>query len=206
MRQGMRRRTFLLAALPLWGRDLSGVENWVAADGSEFPYSSWKVEGGVFQTIGGLSTFQDIKTREVYRDFEFSFEFKLLEGGNSGVKYCLEKSDRWQPKGAAGFHIRARGLEFQLIDDKGHPDAQKGAVKQCGALYNAVGTLKAAVVKLGDFNSAKLVHKGLEIEHWINGECLVRHKIEAGQNRDSSVSLQNHANDVWFRGLSINSL
>lgn len=202
----MRRRTFLLAALPVWGKDLSAVENWVAADGSEFPYTSWKAAGGVFQTIAGLGAFQDIKTREVYKDFRFSFEFKLLAGGNSGVKYCLEKSDRWQPKGETGFHIRARGLEFQLIDDKEHPDAQKGAVKQCGALYNQVGTLKPTALRLGEFNTALLVHRGLEIEHWINGECLVRHTLGAGQNRESSISLQNHANEVWFQRLKVEPL
>ena len=126
------RRGFLLTPIAA----VATSDEWVAADGSEFPLSSWKVTHDGFQSIGGLKTFQDIKTVRLYEDFEFTFEWKMLPEGNSGVKYQMERWDKWQPKGLEGFHIRARGAEMQLVDDAANPDALKGPLKQCGSLYN----------------------------------------------------------------------
>jgi len=177
------------------------LEDWVAADGSEFPHSSWKVDAEGLQAIGGLKTFQDIKTVKLYEDFVFEFEWKMLAEGNSGVKYQLEKFDRWQPKGLEGFHIRARGPEMQLVDDARNSDAQKGPLKQCGSLYNFLPAAKPATMRIGEFNTAKLVVRGMRAEHWINGEKLVDYELKS--KRASAIALQNHACDVWFRNLRI---
>lgn len=190
-------RRFLLLA-PFAVADLN---DWVAADGSAFPSASWQLEDGCLKAIGGLATFQDIKTRKLYDDFVFSFEFKLLRAGNSGVKYQIEKWDRWQPKGMEGFHIRARGPEMQLSDDAANEDALKSPVKQCGALYNFIAPIHPARVQVGEFTAAKIVKRGLDVEHWIGGERLVSYRL-AG-SKVSAIALQNHACDVWFRDIKI---
>ena len=191
------RRAILLA--PFAAIDLS---EWVAADGSDFPSTSWKAEDGCLKAIGGLATFQDIKTRKLYEDFELSFEFRMPKGGNSGVKYQIEKSDKWQPKGLEGFHIRARGPEMQLSDDQENDDARKSLLKQCGALYDKIAPLHPANVNIGGFTTARLVKHGVGVEHWIGGEMLVSYKLVA--SKPSSIALQNHASEVWFRNLKIN--
>jgi len=177
------------------------LEDWVAADGSAFPSSSWKMTADGLQSIGGLKTFQDIKTVKIYENFDFTFEWKMMPEGNSGVKYQIEKSDKWQPKGLEGFQIRSRGAEMQLIDDVGHPDAQKGLVKQCGSLYNHIAAEHRAKVRLGEFNTARLLVRGLHVEHWINEERLVSYELQSV--KPSAISLQNHACDVWFRKIKI---
>jgi hypothetical protein len=192
----MTRRSLLMMPLVALG-----TQDWVAADGSEFPHASWKVNEDGLQAVGGLKTFQDIKTVKLYEDFVFEFEWKMLAEGNSGVKYQLEKFDRWQPKGLEGFHIRARGPEMQLVDDARNADAQKGPLKQCGSLYNTVATIKPAQIRIGEFNTARLVVRGMRAEHWINGEKLVDYELKS--KRPSAISLQNHACDVWFRNLRI---
>lgn len=171
------------------------LEDWVAADGSAFP-SSWKLTEDGLQSIGGLKTFQDIKTVKLYEDFDFTFEWKMMPLGNSGVKYQIEKSDKWQPKGLEGFHIRARGAEMQLSDDSGF-----GALQQCGSLYNRQAAVKQAKVRMGEFNTARLLLRGLHVEHWINEERLVAYELKSV--KPSAISLQNHACDVWFRKLKI---
>lgn len=178
-----------------------GAEEWVAADGSEFPHGSWKRTDGSLQAIGGLKTFQDIKTVKLYEDFEFTFEWKMLAKGNSGVKYQLERWDKWQPKGLEGFHIRARGAEMQLVDDTSNSDAKKGPLKQCGSLYNFVAADHPAKIAIGEFNTAKLVVHGTRAEHWINGDRLVAYELKS--KKPSAIALQNHACDVWFRKLKI---
>lgn len=178
-----------------------GAEEWVAADGSAFPHESWKVTAEGIQAVGGLETFQDIRTVREFEDFELEFEWKMMPEGNSGVKYQIEKSDKWQPPGKKGFNIRARGAEMQLVDDEQNADAQKGGVKQCGALYNKIAPVKRASVRMGEFNTARIVLQGMRVEHWINGEKLVSYEL--AQKRKSAISLQNHACDVWFRKIRI---
>jgi hypothetical protein len=192
----MLRRQLLLAAFA--GKKLE--DDWCAADGGEFPYESWRVEDGILRSVGGLETFQDIKTRRQYWDFEFAFEWKMLVPGNSGVKYQLERWDSWVPKGAKGRHVRARGPEMQLGEEAGTADARK----QCGALYGKIAAERAAVVRWGEFNSGMLRKKGLEVEHWINGMRLVSYRLEA--DKESAIALQNHRCDVWFRGLQVREL
>lgn len=200
-----RRLLIAAAASPLFAAaptDLGRKELWCAADGSAFPDTSWKLNGATFQTIPNLETFQDIRTRGEWANFEFTFEWKMQEGGNSGVKYLIEKSDRWQPKGKQGFHIRARGHEFQLIDDDRHEDAKKGALKQCGSLYNTYPTVKKAPHKIGEWNQGKLVKNGRMVEHWVNGERLLRYTLERDYPA-TAISLQNHSDEVWFRSLAL---
>ena len=180
------------------------LEDWVAADGSSFPHSSWRIEDGCLKSIGGLPTFQDIKTVKLYDDFEFSFDWRMSKAGNSGVKYQLERWDKWQPKGLEGFHIRARGPELQLVDDNDNPDAQIGPLKQCGSLYNTIPAAHKAKFRVDEFNTARLTKRGLKVEHWINEALLVSYNLK--ECHPSAIALQNHACDVWFRNLKITAL
>jgi len=173
----------------------------VAADGSPFPHASWQVTSEGLQSIGGLKIFQDIKTVKLYEDFEFSFEWKMQAEGNSGVKYQLVRWDKWQPPGLEGLHIRARGQEMQLVDDAANPDAKKGPLKQCGSLYNFIAADHPARIAMDEYNTAKLVVKGMRTEHWINGERLVAYELKS--KKPSAIALQNHACNVWFRKLRI---
>jgi hypothetical protein len=193
----MTRRSLLVAALQEPAPDLSRLDEWCAADGSPFPESSWKFENGVFSAIGGLEVFQDIRTRRSFSDFEFRFTFTLARGGNSGVKYLIDKSDAFRG------HIRARGKEFQLIDDENNPDADRPD-HRCGALYNIAAPTVRAPFRAGEPAEARLVRRGSYIEHWINGTRVLAHDLPASDaSRMTSISLQNHKSDCEFRQLRI---
>lgn len=192
----MTRRSLLLAALQNSEVDLCLREEWCAADGSAFPETSWRVMPGGLAAVGGLEVFQDIRTRRVFQDFEFSFEFTLEAGGNSGVKYLIEKSDAFRG------HIRARGKEFQLIDDSS-PAADRPE-HRCGALYNVAGPEHAAHFRPGQAASAKLVRRRGSVEHWVNGELLLRYSLtEVEAQRPTALSLQNHKSNIEFRRLRV---
>ena len=45
---------------------------------------------------------QDIRTADSFPSFDLQFDWKLLAGGNSGVKYLIQRVDEWTNK-AAGF-------------------------------------------------------------------------------------------------------
>ena len=68
------------------GKDAS---QWTGGVGEAFPSSAWKVEDGTLHTV--LGSGRNLFSRKQYTDFDLTWEWKLTEGGNSGVKYqCVE--------------------------------------------------------------------------------------------------------------------
>jgi len=72
------------------GKDLSG---WRSANQQTPPAQGWKVENGVLQVLpedkaSGLR-WGDLLTVKNFTSFELTFDFKLTEGANSGVKYFV---------------------------------------------------------------------------------------------------------------------
>ena len=127
-------------------RPLSGIAN-----GKWFPLPPED------QKLGGGG---DIATVKKYRDFVFSFDFRLTAAANSGVKYFLDET---QNGGSCE--------EYQILEN-GHPDSSKGVNgnRKAASLYdiypaNADGLLKG----VGQWNSGKVVARGNTVEHWLNG-------------------------------------
>lgn len=110
------------------GRDASG---WRGTESESFPSGCWKVEDGCLRTKVGpeVKIREDLVSRETFRDFEMSFEFRLSAAANTGVKYLVQKHIP-----LSSGHDYAVGFEMQLIDDNGHPDARR-AERRAGAMY-----------------------------------------------------------------------
>ena len=64
------------------------TEGWTGLHGNPFPEGHWVVEDNCLKTAPGPYR-ADIITEEMFNDFEFSYEWKVPPGGNSGVKYEL---------------------------------------------------------------------------------------------------------------------
>ncbi len=64
------------------------TKGWTGLYGNPFPEGHWVVEDNCLKTAPG-SYRGDIITEELFDDFEFSCEWKVPPGGNSGVKYEL---------------------------------------------------------------------------------------------------------------------
>jgi hypothetical protein len=178
------------------GRSSTG---WLEVTGLPFP-DSWTIEDGCLKTKTNPDAFQDLRTREVFGSFELRFDWKISRGGNSGVKYFVVKTDRWHSRTGQGFHARARGAEYQLIDDNSEPDAKKKA----GALYGVQAPVKLAARPMGEFNESRLVVLGTHVEHWLNGEKVLEY--EASQAPRSFLSLQHHNSEVWFKNVKLRTL
>jgi hypothetical protein len=230
-------RAFLLSliALPLLAADLPNTlteaeksagwillfdgktsAGWLEVTGLPFPADSWKIEDGSLRALNPGHGFQDLRSEIVPRSFEFQFDWKIAQGGNSGVKYLVQKTDRWT--NAEGLQARARGLEYQLFDDAS--DASLDPRKHCGALYDAIAPSHPAARPAGEFNHSVLIVRGSHVEHWLNGQKVVEFetgsplvhavilKLAAGKPTvtESFLSLQNHGTPVWFRNLKLRRL
>lgn len=207
----MRLLGLLLTAGSLSGQwvslfDGKTTDGWLEITGDAFPRQSWTIEDGCLKAVPNPDGFQDIRTVATFRSFELEFAWRISAGGNSGVKYLIHKVDKWQSKTGKGYQARARGFEYQLVDDATNDDAKKDPRHRAGALYSRVAPSQAAARPAGEFNQSRLVVRGRHIEQWLNGVKVVELEAEERELRESPISLQNHASEVWFRNLRIRRL
>ena len=121
--------------------------------GKPFPAQSWRIEDGCLRAFDAGHGFQDLRTQSEFgKAFEFQFEWKIGRGGNSGVKYFVQKVDDWA--NAKGRQARARGFEYQLFDDAAEPTHD--VRKITGSLYEAVPPMKTVAKPGGKFNRSMI--------------------------------------------------
>jgi hypothetical protein len=161
------------------------------------PGDSWAIEDGCLKTRLKPRIEEDLVSAETYRDFEFKFDWRISKGGNTGVKYRIQrllfvdstktqtgpggfegmlgreianpKADRAKLAPTAKAFEYVIGFEFQLLDDERHPDAKKDESHKTGALYSMIPPSAHPARPAGDWNQSRLVVKGDHVEHWING-------------------------------------
>ncbi len=192
------------------GKTLSG---WVTPDGQ--PASAgWEVTDGVLHLVGKGSGM--ILTDQEYRDFDLRFEWKITEGGNSGIKYRVKR-----------YGGAILGIEYQLLDDLKHSEGKigKGSTGSLYALYAPVSEENQLPARPpGEFNESRIVVRGHRITHWLNGTKLVsvhvgnanwharvaeskfKDREGFGENRSGLIMLQEHGSEVWFRNITIKQL
>jgi hypothetical protein len=195
------------------GRTAAG---WLEVTGGSFPSECWAIEDGCLKAFPGPKGNQDIRTVAEYTNFEFQFSWRILKGGNSGVKYLVQNTDRWN--NAKGLQARARGPEYQLVDDES--DDASDPTRVTGALYSVLAPLKRSAKPPGEWNVAGLVVSRGRVEHWLNGvrvleffvdqpevvKLLREHRKSSDLVHSSPICLQNHGSPAWFRDLKIRKL
>ena len=193
--------------------DGKSTNGWVALGKQTFPEKGWSVKDGVFlheKAAGG----GDIVTSALYTNFDLTFEWKIGEIGNSGVKYNLP-----DPAKNVGF-------EYQLLDDAKHPDGIKGGSShQTGALYDLIEPSSTRKVNpVGEWNQSRLLVNGNHVEQWINGTQSVTFEIGSpemqeriaaskykkvdkfGMKTASPILLQDHGDEIQFRNIKLREL
>lgn len=198
---------------------------WVGAKTGAFPTKGWDISGGTISVMpsGGAESTNggDIVTKEEFSAFDLSFEFKLSEGANSGLKYFVTLAEK-----TSGSAI---GLEYQVLDDVKHPDAKLGrdGNRTLASLYDLMTSKKEArfLRPIGAWNNARLVvHPNNKVEHYLNGVKVLEYtrgseefkKLVAiskykdwpnfGQAPKGRILLQDHGDKVSFRTIKIKTL
>jgi len=211
--------------------DGSTTDGWTGTRTEGFPEIGWVVENGELVVLPAPGDANhsggDIITTQEYKNFELSLEFKLAEGSNSGIKYFMDPN-LLKEKGSA------LGLEYSILDDAAHPDAKQGVAgnRTQGSLYDLIPagiTLEPEKIKqmnkpIGEWNQARIVVKGGNVQHWLNGirvldfkrgspsfRALVANSKYAGKEnfgewKSTPILLQDHGDRVAFRNVKIRKL
>lgn len=193
------------------GRTTRGWRNYGQA---EFPARGWVIDDATLhhtrQGGGGDITFD-----EIFGDFEFTCDWRIARGGNSGVFYRVDESN-----GKPAWHT---GGEMQVLDDKLHHDGKNPATS-AGALYGLIAAEGKQLQPVGEWNRIRIVAHGTRIEHWLNGQQVVAYDTADDSFRDlvaqskfkdhsgfaqqsrGRIVLQDHGDAVWYRNLRIRPL
>lgn len=203
----------------LWDGKTS--EGWRSIHGDAFPKGGWKMKDGVLsisESGGGESAAAgDIITREKFKNFELSVDFKITPGANSGIKTFVDPALN---KGEGS----AIGPEFQILDDVRHPDARLGREgnRTIGSLYDMIAAPTTKKVNpVGEWNTARIVSDKMGLTFFLNGDKTVdivrgskewRDLVEKskytpwqnfGELPEGHILLQDHGNQASFRNIKI---
>ena len=206
--------------------DGTSLEGWRAYNGETMP-PGWVIKDGTltFDTEARLEADWEggkdiIYGAEEFDNFELYLEWKIPEGGNSGVFYHLKE-------GYSGPYEVAP--EYQLLDDlkwEGINNAtleewQKTAADY--AMYTPDNNVKQ-VKPAGEWNTTRILFTTEKAEHWLNGEKVLSFvpwsedweaRKAAGKWKDfpdygkfkkGFIGLQDHDSPLWFRNIKIRKL
>ena len=196
------------------GKSLAGWRGYKKPDASE---TRWKVADGLLTIdsngAGDTHGQHDLITDAMYEQFDLRWEWKISQGGNSGVKYFVIED---QPA--------AIGHEYQMLDDERHPDAKIGPHRQTASLYDVFPAHDRPVKPAGEWNSSEVIVKGKHVTHMLNGKNVLEYDMESpelnaavekskfkGIDRFSKlipghILVQDHGDAVWFRKIEIRTL
>lgn len=199
------------------GQDL---ENWKAYNADTL--TQWTVEDGAIAfspAAGERSGSENLISKEEFENFELSLEWKISEGGNSGIMWGVQEGE--------GFNEPyLTGPEIQVLDNEKHPDAKNGPIRQAGALYDMVPPAKDVTKPVGEWNKTVITidHNANKGTVFMNGEKINEFPVHGeewdkmvanskfkdwesfGKYRTGHIALQDHDDKVWYRNIKIKKL
>ena len=196
------------------------LDGWRDYNGTEVT-GIWVVEDGTLAALGlGADEFGYIVTDKIYENFILTFDWKVSEGGNSGVFYHVVE----RPHVDVPY---ATGPEYQILDDLGFPAKHPDFTLQgyyCVAANYAMHPTDSGTVNLRPsckWNTSKIVFDNGYVEHWLNDVKVLEFDAwsedwfarknsgkwdnfpEYGIARKGVFSLQDHGDRVWYRNMKV---
>ena len=198
---------------------------WRGVNKDHFP-TGWEIADGTLhckesgQGEAGAQDGGDILTTKEFKNFTLKLEWKISEGGNSGIFYLGKEVADWP--------IYRTAPEMQVLDNEKHPDAQLGTDgnRQAGSLYDLIPAKPQNAKPVGEWNSAEIMVYDGTVVHKQNGATVLEYhlwtddwnKMVAGSKfpalnpdwdnvpKSGVIALQDHGDDVWYRNIKLKEL
>lgn len=203
--------------IPLFdGKTTSGWHTY----GKDVAGAAWEVDDGTLRlnTVGKDQTDRgDLVTDKEYENYHLKLEWKISEGGNSGVIFNVHED-------AAKFGATYEtGPEMQVIDNDKHADG-KIITHRAGDLYDLIASSEETVKPVGEWNEAEIILNKGKLDFYLNGAKIVSttmfddnwKKLVAGSKfaqmpgfgtyKRGKIALQDHDDEVWYRNIMIKEL
>ena len=167
----------------------------------------WVIEDGILKKLAKVSGGDLMTVKPVEGDFELSWEWRIAQNGNNGLKYFITE----ERKGTLGH-------EYQMLDDAGHPDGKIGPHRQTASLYDVLPPKADKPLKpVGEWNHSRVLVLGNHVEHWLNGAKVLEYELgsdalktavakskfskiaDFGTKVRGHILLTDHNDECWFR-------
>ena len=204
--------------------------------GKNYMPSKWKVEDGAIHLDskakgeGGDIIF----AHQFGPNFEFEMEWKIAEGGNSGIFYLAKETANADRTGLEPIYISCP--ECQVLDNERHPDAKLGKDnnRQAGSLYDMIPAKPQNAKPAGQWNKIRIRVQDGTVTHFQNGVQVLQYKLWTpewtkllqdskfsekawpvafdllnncgGADRKGFIGMQDHGDDVWYRNIKVKEL
>ncbi len=206
--------------------DGSSLDGWRAYNSDVLP-SGWIIKDGelTFDTEKRLEVNRKggkdiIYAAEEFDNFELYWEWKIPEGGNSGLMYHVQEGD-WPP-----YEVSP---EYQMLDDLKWEEINNATLEEwqkTGADYAMyIPDLSQKIVKPAmEWNTSRILFTAEKVEHWLNGKKLLefvpwsedwetRKKTgkwkdfpKYGTFKSGYIAIQDHDSPLWLRNIKIKKL
>lgn len=155
-------------------------------------------------------------TTDSFENFHLKLEWKLTEGGNSGIIFLSREDLRFR-------YAFQSGPEMQIIDNDKHADA-KNIKHRAGDLYDLVSAAPENAKPIGEWNQIEIVLNQGKLDLYQNGVKVVstimwdenwkalvqkskfKNSTDFAAYKKGHIVLQDHGNKVFFRNIKIKEL
>jgi cytochrome c len=169
-------------------------------------------ENGKWQSKDG----GDIITNETYENFEFKYDWKITNCGNSGVIFNAVEEDKYD-------YVWQTGPEMQVLDNVCHPDTRY-VTHRAGDLYDLIESKYPCSKPAGQWNRAMIRSNNGKVDFYLNGYKIVSFDLRSkawqdmiskskfkempgfGKSKSGHIALQDHGDKVWYKNIKIRKL
>lgn len=206
--------------------DGTSTKGWRAYNGDALP-DQWMIKDGALTFSTESKTEAEHKggkdiiyAAEEFDNFELHLEWKIPEGGNSGIFYHVKEGFSGPPEIAPEYQL-LDDLKWEEINNAKLEEWQKTAADY--AMYTPDNNQKI-VKPAGEWNTAKIRFTPTLVEHWLNGKKVLsfvpwskdwEERKAKGKWKDfpkygtfqkGYIGLQDHDSPLWFKNIKIKKL
>ena len=185
-----------------------------------FPTEAWTIEDSALVAQTGVPNI-DLVTKENYKNFELSLDWKVSVAGNSGVFYYIDEvANKAVDNGNSPNWLD--NFEMQLLDDINFND--KAPIRSAGSLYDLIVPTHKVLKPVGEYNQSRLIVRANHVEHWLNGAKVVAYDIGSprlnqliskskykdnprfAKSTNGLIMFQHHGQKVWLKNIKVRRL